>query len=185
MPAKTGRASTTTNLSGFSTRTCGKSASWMADGRFDKLVQRWAETAISFVTDRPAANRLALAEKLKVFARFVEELNGSMMDEREERMARAIAEDVGQIQSSGRRRCGLRREDAPSRGRHGNCGRENDHRTLRGIVPEIATSVVAHERLAGAILEQATCWIMPGLILELATDHGDHYEVCVPKLRPC
>jgi hypothetical protein len=69
----------------------------MADGRFDKLVQRWAETAISFVTDKPADNRLALAEKLKVFARFVEELNGSMMDEREERMAPAIAEDVGRI----------------------------------------------------------------------------------------
>jgi hypothetical protein len=68
----------------------------MPDGPFDRLVSRWADEAVRFVTAEPAAanDGRSLAIKLRVFARLVEELDGSEFGERERLMVAAIAEDV-------------------------------------------------------------------------------------------
>jgi hypothetical protein len=67
----------------------------MPDGPFDRLVSRWADTAVRVVTEPIAAHDgRALATKLRVMARLVEESDGSEFSERERAMAAAIAEDV-------------------------------------------------------------------------------------------
>jgi hypothetical protein len=51
----------------------------MPDGPFSRLVSRWADKAVSVVIAKPIAGDggRALAVKLRVFARLVEELDGS------------------------------------------------------------------------------------------------------------
>jgi hypothetical protein len=67
----------------------------MPDGPFDRLVSRWADKAVRVVTEPIAAHDgRALATKLRVFARLVEELDGSEFSGRERLMVAAIAEDV-------------------------------------------------------------------------------------------
>ena len=68
----------------------------MPDDAFDELVSRWADAAVRFVTNKPIAahDGRALATKLRVFARLVEESDGSAFSERERAMARAIVDDV-------------------------------------------------------------------------------------------
>jgi hypothetical protein len=60
----------------------------MPDGPFDRLVSRWADEAVRFVTAEPITpfDGHALAAKLRS--------DGSVFAEREQAMARAIAEDV-------------------------------------------------------------------------------------------
>jgi hypothetical protein len=71
----------------------------MPDGPFDRLVSRWADEAVRFVTAEPITpfDGHALAAKLRVFARLVEETDGSVFAEREQAMARAIVEDVERV----------------------------------------------------------------------------------------
>jgi hypothetical protein len=68
----------------------------MPDGPFGRLVSRWADTAVRVVTTEPITphDGRGLAAKLRVFARLVEESDGSMFAEREQAMARSIVEDV-------------------------------------------------------------------------------------------
>jgi hypothetical protein len=68
----------------------------MPDDAYTTLVLEWADAAVRFVTDKPIAanDGRALAAKLRVIARLVEESHGSEFGERERAMAAAIVEDV-------------------------------------------------------------------------------------------
>jgi hypothetical protein len=67
----------------------------MPDDLFSDIVAEWGDAAVRFVTTPIAAeDGRALAEKLRVLARFVDELAGSKFGERERAMVQAIVKDV-------------------------------------------------------------------------------------------